>query len=48
MSSVRAGYSVNPHYSFAHHPEIDLLVVVSGVHYFGLACSSGERPTLHI
>ncbi len=25
---ARAGYSVNPHYSFADHPEIDLLLVV--------------------
>ncbi|MDP1540193.1 MAG: DJ-1/PfpI family protein [Moraxellaceae bacterium] len=29
---ARAGYSVNPHYSFADHPKIDVLIVVGGVH----------------
>lgn len=29
---ARAGFSVNPHYSFADHPVIDLLIVVGGVH----------------
>lgn len=29
---ARAGYSVNPQYSFANHPQIDVLIVVGGVH----------------
>ena len=29
---ARAGFSVNPHYSFVDHPAIDLLIVVGGVH----------------
>lgn len=29
---ARGGYSVNPHYGFDNCPEIDLLVVVGGVH----------------
>lgn len=30
--NARGGFSVNPHYSFADHPVIDLLIVVGGVH----------------
>ncbi|WP_286889993.1 DJ-1/PfpI family protein [Pseudoalteromonas sp. ESRF-bin5] len=30
--NARGGFSVNPHYSFADHPPIDLLLVVGGVH----------------
>ena len=29
---ARAGYTVVPHYDFDNHPDIDLLVVVGGVH----------------
>lgn len=29
---ARAGFEVNPHYGFANHPSIDLLIVVGGVH----------------
>lgn len=29
---ARAGFSVNPHYSFVDHPAIDVLIVVGGVH----------------
>lgn len=29
---ARAGYSVNPAYGFHDHPDIDLLIVVGGVH----------------
>ena len=29
---ARGGYSVNPQYDFSHHPAIDLLIVVGGVH----------------
>ncbi|MBM7035050.1 DJ-1/PfpI family protein [Vibrio ulleungensis] len=29
---ARGGYQVLPHYSMSNHPEIDLLVVVGGVH----------------
>lgn len=29
---ARGGFSVNPHYDLNHHPEIDLLIVVGGVH----------------
>ncbi len=29
---ARAGYSVNSQYSFANHPQIDVLIVVGGVH----------------
>ena len=28
----RGGYSVNPHYSFLNHPEINILIVVGGIH----------------
>lgn len=30
--SARGGYLVQPHYGFADHPEIDVLIVVGGVH----------------
>lgn len=30
--SARGGYSVNPHYGFCDHPDIDVLIVVGGVH----------------
>ncbi|RKF17421.1 DJ-1/PfpI family protein [Alginatibacterium sediminis] len=30
--NARGGYLVVPHYSFDNHPDIDLLVVVGGVH----------------
>lgn len=30
--TARGGFVVNPHYSFADHPVIDLLIVVGGVH----------------
>ncbi len=30
--TARAGYSVNPGYSFFDHPQIDVLIVVGGVH----------------
>jgi len=30
--TARAGYSVNPHYDFNDHPEIDVLIVAGGVH----------------
>jgi len=30
--NARGGYSVNPHYDFNNHPEIDVLIVVGGVH----------------
>ncbi|KPH65650.1 DJ-1/PfpI family protein [Pseudoalteromonas porphyrae] len=33
---ARAGFSVNPHYSFDNHPAIDLLIVVGGVHTYEL------------
>jgi len=29
---ARGGFSVNPHYDLSNHPEIDLLIVVGGVH----------------
>lgn len=29
---ARGEYSVNPHYNFHNHPEIDLLIVAGGVH----------------
>jgi transcriptional regulator GlxA family with amidase domain len=29
---ARGGYSVNPHYGFDDHPEIDVFIVVGGVH----------------
>ncbi|MFY8325121.1 DJ-1/PfpI family protein [Pseudoalteromonas sp. ZZD1] len=38
---ARAGFSVNPHYSFADHPAIDLLIVVGGVHTHEL-----EKPAV--
>ncbi len=33
---ARAGFSVNPHYSFADHPAIGLLIVVGGLHTYEL------------
>jgi len=30
--NARGAYSVNPHYDFSNHPEIDVLIVVGGVH----------------
>ena len=30
--SARAGYSLNPHYSIHNHPQLDVLLVVGGVH----------------
>ena len=30
--SARGGYVVNPHFGFLNHPQIDLLLVVGGVH----------------
>ena len=30
--NARAGFQVNPAYGFSHHPKIDVLVVVGGVH----------------
>lgn len=38
---ARGGFSVNPHYSFADHPPIDLLIVVGGVHSHEL-----EKPAV--
>lgn len=38
---ARGGFSVNPHYSFADHPQIDLLIVVGGVHSHEL-----EKPNV--
>ena len=38
---ARAGFSVNPHYSFADHPVIDVLIVVGGVHTHEL-----EKPAV--
>lgn len=38
---ARAGFSVNPHYSFVDHPAIDLLIVVGGVHTVEL-----EKPAV--
>jgi transcriptional regulator GlxA family with amidase domain len=32
MVTARAGYRVVPHYGFHHHPEMDLFIVVGGVH----------------
>lgn len=29
---ARGGYSINPHYDFSSHPEVDTLIVVGGVH----------------
>jgi transcriptional regulator GlxA family with amidase domain len=29
---ARAGYSINPHYDFGNHPDIDVLIVSGGVH----------------
>ncbi|MTI64035.1 DJ-1/PfpI family protein [Methylophaga sp.] len=29
---ARGGFSVNPHYDLSNHPDIDLLIVVGGVH----------------
>ncbi|MBU3069840.1 DJ-1/PfpI family protein [Aestuariicella sp. G3-2] len=29
---ARGGYSFNPHYDITNHPDIDLLIVVGGVH----------------
>ncbi|GAB3291942.1 DJ-1/PfpI family protein [Parahaliea aestuarii] len=30
--SARAGYSVNPHFGFADHPALDVLIVSGGIH----------------
>jgi len=30
--NARGGYSVNPHYCFNKHPEIDVLIVSGGIH----------------
>jgi len=30
--NARGGYSLNPHYDFSAHPEIDILIVVGGIH----------------
>ncbi|WP_226661163.1 DJ-1/PfpI family protein [Microbulbifer aggregans] len=30
--AARGGFSVNPHYDFSRHPDIDVLIVVGGVH----------------
>ena len=38
---ARAGFSVNPHYSFTDHPAIDVLIVVGGVHTHEL-----EKPAV--
>jgi len=38
---ARGGFSVNPHYSFADHPQVDLLIVVGGVHSHEL-----EKPNV--
>ena len=38
---ARGGFSVNPHYSFAEHLQIDLLIVVGGVHSHEL-----EKPNV--
>jgi transcriptional regulator GlxA family with amidase domain len=32
MVTARANYWMKPHYSFANHPAIDVLIVVGGVH----------------
>ncbi|MCQ8878284.1 DJ-1/PfpI family protein [Pseudoalteromonas shioyasakiensis] len=32
LVTARGGFVVNPHYSFADHPAIDVLIVVGGVH----------------
>lgn len=29
---ARGGFSVNPHFNFDNHPELDVLVVVGGIH----------------
>jgi transcriptional regulator GlxA family with amidase domain len=29
---ARGNYSINPHYCFSDHPEIDVLIVVGGIH----------------
>ncbi|WP_416305454.1 DJ-1/PfpI family protein [Neptunicella sp. SCSIO 80796] len=29
---ARGNYNIQPHYSFSNHPEIDVLIVVGGVH----------------
>ncbi len=29
---ARAGFSVNPHYDFSNHPNIDVLIVAGGIH----------------
>ncbi|MBB1340348.1 MULTISPECIES: DJ-1/PfpI family protein [Pseudoalteromonas] len=38
---ARAGFSVNPHYSFADHPAFDVLIVVGGLHTHEL-----EKPAV--
>jgi len=30
--NARGGFSVNPHYDFSNHPEIDVLIIVGGLH----------------
>lgn len=30
--TARGGYSLNPHYDITNHPDIDVLIVVGGVH----------------
>ncbi len=32
LVNARGGFGVNPHYHFANHPAIDVLIVVGGVH----------------
>lgn len=32
MVTARGGYSVNPSFGFHNHPEIDVLIIVGGVH----------------
>jgi transcriptional regulator GlxA family with amidase domain len=39
--TARAGYRVEPHYSFSDHPAIDILIVVGGVH-----TSELEKPAV--
>ncbi len=39
---ARGGYQVLPHYDFSNHPDIDLLIVVGGVHTMEMQ----KRPVL--
>ncbi|WP_136485883.1 DJ-1/PfpI family protein [Vibrio sp. H11] len=41
LVNARGNFLVNPHFSFADHPQIDLLIVVGGVHTFEL-----EKPAV--